>query len=88
MEEHVFGNPKILDRNGMPYKPFKELTNLKIFRVRDLTFRKGEAGFNRKVFDAINEIKKHLPPLANQTYIDNAIPCTISLKNNGNHFRI
>ena len=80
MEEHVFGNPKILDRNGMPYKPFKELTNLKIFRVRDLTFRKGEAGFNRKVFDAINEIKKHLPSLANQTYIGNAIPCTISLK--------
>ena len=33
-EEHDFGNIKIVDWNGIPYKPIRELTKLKLFRVR------------------------------------------------------
>ena len=34
MEEHVFGNPKICDRSGMPHEPIEELTKLKMLKVK------------------------------------------------------
>ena len=40
MEEYIFGNPRILDSSGKPYKIIKELAKVDIFRVRDLSFFK------------------------------------------------
>ena len=57
MEEHIFGNPRILDSIGKPYKTIKELARVDIFRVRDLSFKPGRRNYN-KVFNSIKEIKK------------------------------
>ena len=40
--ESIFYNPQILDSDGNPYKPIKELTRVGIFRARDLIFKKGQ----------------------------------------------
>ena len=40
--EPIFYNPRILDKDGNPYKPIKELTRVGIFRARDLIFKKGQ----------------------------------------------
>ena len=66
MEEHIFGNPRMLDSGGEPYKTIKELASVHIFRVRDLSFKQGMKNCNKKVFNSINEIKKHLPVLSSQ----------------------
>ena len=65
VEEHIFGNPRIVDSNGYPYKPMKDLIRLGIFRVRDLSFKSGTKKFNKKVFNAIREIRKHVPSQLN-----------------------
>ena len=51
MEEHIFGNPRILDSNGKPYKTVKELARVAIFRVRDLSFKLCRKNYNKKVFN-------------------------------------
>ena len=51
MEEHIFGNPRILDSSGKPYKTVKELARVDIFRVRDLSFKLGRKNYNKKVFN-------------------------------------
>ena len=43
----------------------KDLVRLSIFRVRDLSFKSGTKIFNRKVFNAIREIRKHVPNQSN-----------------------
>ena len=57
-----FYNPRILDRDGNPYKPVKELTRVGIFRVRDLAFRKGKGykNYTKTVYFKIKEIKDSL----------------------------
>ena len=50
VEEHIFCNPRIVDSNGYPYKPMKDLIRLGIFRVRDLSFKSGTKKFNKKSF--------------------------------------
>ena len=57
MEEHIFGNPRILDSSGKPYKTIKELARVDIFRMRDLSFKPGRKNYNKKVFNSIKEIK-------------------------------
>ena len=47
MEEHIFGNPRIVDSNGYSYKPMKDLIRLGIFRVRDLSFKSGTKKFDK-----------------------------------------
>ena len=53
MEEHIFGNPRILDSSGKPYKTIKELARVDIFRVRDLSFKPGRKNYNKKVFNSM-----------------------------------
>ena len=79
MEEHIFGNPRILDSGGKPYKIMKELGRVDIFRVRDLSFKPGRKNYNKKVFNSIKEIKKHLPVLSSQLSQENNLPINIIL---------
>ena len=65
LEEHIFGNPKIVNSNGFPYKPMKDLIRLGIFRVSVLSFKSGTKKFNKKIFNAIREIRKHVPIQSN-----------------------
>ena len=51
MEEHIYGNPRILDSSGKPYKIIKELARVDIFRVRDLSFKPRRKNCNKKVFN-------------------------------------
>ena len=46
VEEHIFGNPRIVDSNGYLYKPMKDLVRLDIFVVRDLSCKSGTKKFN------------------------------------------
>ena len=80
MEKHIFGNPRILDSSGKPYKVIKELARVDIFWVRDLSFKPGRKNYN-KVFNSIKEIKKHLPVLSNQLSQENNLPFNIILNN-------
>ena len=77
MEEHIFGNPRIVDSSGKPYKIIKELARVDIFRVRDLSFKPGRKKYNKKVFNSIKEIKKHLPVLSSQLSQENNLPFNI-----------
>ena len=79
MEEHIFGNPRILDSSGKPYKIIKELARVDIFRVRDLSFKPGRKNYNKKVFNSIKEIKKHLLALSSQLSQENNLPFNIIL---------
>ena len=79
MEEHIFGNPRILDSSGKPYKTIKELARVDIFRVRDLSFKLGRKNYNKKVFNSTKEIKKHLPVLSSQLSQENNLPFNIIL---------
>ena len=60
-EEYVFHNPKILDDSSSAYKPNKTLIQLGILKVKYLAFKRGQKGYNRKVYDLIQEMKTHLP---------------------------
>ena len=42
-------------------KPNKTLIQLGILKVKDLVFKRGQKGYNRKVYNLIQEIKTHLP---------------------------
>ena len=42
-------------------KPNKTLVQLGILKVKDLVFKLGQKGYNRKVYNLIQEIKTHLP---------------------------
>ena len=77
MEEHIFGNPRILDSGGKPYKIIKELTRVDMFRVRDLSFKPCRKNYNKKVFNSIKEIKEHLPVLSSQLSQENNLPFNI-----------
>ena len=79
MEEHIFGNPRILDGGGKPYKTMKELARVDIFRVRDLSFKPGRKIYNKKVFNSIRDIKKHRPILSSQLSQENNLPFNIVL---------
>ena len=79
MEEHIFGNPRILNSSGKRYKIIKELARVDIFRVRDLSFKPGRKNYNKKVFNSIKEIKKHLPVLSSQLSQENNLPFNIIL---------
>ena len=79
MEEHIFGNPMILDSGGKPYRIIKELARVDIFRVRVLSFKPGRKTYNKKVFNSIKEIKKHLPVLSSQLSQENNLPFNIIL---------
>ena len=79
MEEHIFGNPRIVDSNGYPYKPEKDLIRLGIFRVRDLSFKSGTKKFNKKVFNAIREIRKRVPSQSNLPNTGSENPLKIQL---------
>ena len=61
MEEHIFGNPRILDSSGKPCKIIKELARVDNVSVRDWSFTPGRKNYNKKVFNSRKEIKKHLP---------------------------
>ena len=61
--EPIFYNPRILDSDGNPYKPIKELTRVGIFLARDLIFKKGQKNYNMKVFLKIKEIKGRVKTL-------------------------
>ena len=39
IEEHISGNPRVLDSSGKLYKTMKEFARVDIFRVRDLPFK-------------------------------------------------
>ena len=60
-EEYLFYNPKILDDSSSAYKPNKTLMQLGTLKVKDLVFKRGQKGYNRKVYDLIQEIKTPLP---------------------------
>ena len=60
-EEYIFHNPKFLDDSSSAYKPNKTLIQLGILKPQDLVFKPGQKGYNRKVYDMIQEIKTHLP---------------------------
>ena len=79
MEKHIFGNPRILDSGGKPYKIMKELARVDIFRVRDLSFKPGRKNYNKKVLNSIKEIKKHPPVLSSQLSQENNLPINIIL---------
>ena len=49
------------------YEPNKTLIQLGILKVKDLVFKRGQKGYNRKVYDLIQEIKTHLPKNPGQT---------------------
>ena len=55
MEEHISGNPRILDCGGKSYKTIKELARVDFFRVKDLSFKPGRKNYNKKVFNSIKE---------------------------------
>ena len=74
MEEHIFGNPRIRDSSGKPYKIIKDLARGNIFRLRDLSFKSGRKNYNKKVFISIKEIKKPLPLLSSQLSQENNLP--------------
>ena len=48
--EIIFYNPRILDGDGNPYKPIKELTRVGMFRARDLIFKTKQKNYNKNVF--------------------------------------
>ena len=77
-EEHIFGNSRILDSNGKPYKIIKKLAKVNIFRARDLSFKPGRKNCN-KVFNSMKEIKKHLSVLSSQLSQQNNLPFNIIL---------
>ena len=79
VEEHIFGNPRIVDSNGYPYKPMKDLIGLGIFRARDLSFKSGTKKFNKKVFNAIRKIRKHVPSQSNLPNTGSENPLKIQL---------
>ena len=79
MEEHIFSNPRILDKSGKLYKTMKELPRDDIFRVRDLSFKPGRKNYNKKVFNSMKEVKKHLPVLSSQSSQENNLPLNIIL---------
>ena len=79
VEEHIFGNPRIVDSNGYPYKPMKDLIRLGIFRARDLSFKSGTKKFNKKVLNAIREIRKHVPNQSNLPNTGSENPLKIQL---------
>ena len=81
MEEHIFGNLRILDSSGKPYKTIKELARVDIFRVRELSFKPGRKSYN-KDFNSIKGIKKHLPVLSSQLSQENNFPFNIILNKN------
>ena len=76
-EEHIFGNPRILESSGKPYRTIKELARVHIFRVRDLSFNLGRKNYNKKVFNSIKEIEKHLPVLSRQLGQENNLSFSI-----------
>ena len=47
-EEYLFHNPKILDDSSSAYKPNKTVIQLGIFKVKDLIFKRGQKGYNKK----------------------------------------
>ena len=61
LEEHIFHSPKILDDSSSAYKLSKTLIQLGILKVKDLVFKRGLKGYNRKVCDLIQEMKTRLP---------------------------
>ena len=63
--ELVFYNARILDSNGNPYKPIRELTRVGIFRVRNLIFKKGQKNYNRNVFVKIKQNKRCVKTIQN-----------------------
>ena len=80
MEEHISGNLRILFSSGTQYKITKELAKDDIFRVRDLSFKPGRKNYNKKVFNSIKEIKKHLLVIqSNQLSQKNSLPFNIIL---------
>ena len=79
VEEYIFGNPRIVDSNVYPYKPMKDLIRLGIFRVRDLSFKPGTKKFNEKVFNAVREIRKHVPRPSNLPNTGSENPLKIQL---------
>ena len=60
-EEYIFHDSKILDDSSSAYRPNKTLIQLGISKVKDLVFKRGQKGHNRKVYDRIQEIKRQLP---------------------------
>ena len=75
-----FYNPQILDSDGNPYKPIKELTRVGIFRARDLIFKKGQKNYNMKVFLKIKEIKGRVKTLQNDQPVKDECPLKIRLE--------
>ena len=61
----IFYNPRILDGDGNPYKPIKELTRVGIFRAKDLIFKTKQKNYNKNVFLKIKEIKDRVITLQN-----------------------
>ena len=78
--EPIFYNPRILDSDGNPYKPIKELTRVGIFRARDLIFKKGQKNYNMNVFLKIKEIKGRVKTLQNEQPVKEECPLKIRLE--------
>ena len=55
--ELISFNPRILDSDGSPCEPIRELSRVGIFWVRDLIFKKGQKSYNRNIFLKIKKIK-------------------------------
>ena len=66
-----------LDSSGKPHKTIKELARVDIFRVRDLSFKPGRNNYNKKVFNSVKEIEKHLPFVSSQLGQENNLPFNI-----------
>ena len=80
--ELIFYNPRILNSDGNPYKPIRELTRVGIFRVRDLIFKKGQKSYNRNVFLKIKEIKRCVKTIQNNQPDPDKYPLKIRLGGN------
>ena len=55
-EEYIFHNPKILDGSSSAYKPNKTLIQLGILKAKDLVFKRGQKGYNRKRTNEIRSV--------------------------------
>ena len=80
--ELIFYNPRILNSDGNPYKPIRELTRVGIFRVRDLIFKKRQKSYNRNVFLKIKEIKRCVKTIQNNQPDPDKYPLKIRLGGN------
>ena len=78
--ELIFYNPRILDGDGNPYKPIKELPRVGIFRARDLIFKTMQKNYNKNAFLKIKEIKDRVKTLQNDQPVTEECPLKIRLE--------